>query len=249
VLRRAPAVLLLVAVAGPAAAYEVVPVPAGGALTGRVTFAGTPPRLAPLPVARDREVCGDDATPAALVVGPDHGVSGGVVMLEGVSRGKKPDAEVVLEARACLFVPHVSAAMPGARARVRNADDVVHNPRGARARATVFNLALPHRDDTLDITRRLDRPGAVRVVCGVHPHMSGWIVVHDSPYVAVSDGHGAFRIDAIPPGRYRVALWHEGYRARGRDTDGRVRYEAPRIVTKSVTIAPRATATVDFELK
>jgi plastocyanin len=249
VLTLAPAVLLLAAAAAPAAAYEIVPVAGGGALTGRVTFAGTPPRPEPAPAGRDREACGDDTAPAPLVVGPDRGVAGGVVLLEGVRRGKKPDAEVVLEARGCAFTPHVTAAMAGERAQVRSADDVVHNPRGVRARTTVFNLALPHRDDTIDITRRLERAGAVHVVCDAHPRMSGWIVVHDSPYVAVSDAHGAFRIDAIPPGRYRVALWHEGYRRRGRDADGRARYETPRLVTKAVTIAPGATATVDFELK
>jgi hypothetical protein len=48
---------------------------------------------------------------------------------------------------------------------------------------------------------------------------------------------------------YRVTMWHESFRPRGRDRDGRPRYDTPRTVRKDVTIAPGATATIDFELR
>jgi len=89
----------------------------------------------------------------------------------------------------------------------------------------------------------------VRVLCDAHPHMSGWLVVHDSPYVAVSDVQGAFRIDGVPPGTWKVTMWHEGFRAKGVDKDGRPLYDDPRTVTKDVTLAPKGAATVEFELK
>jgi hypothetical protein len=93
------------------------------------------------------------------------------------------------------------------------------------------------------------RSGVVRVVCDAHPHMLAWMIVHDSPYYAVTDERGAFRIDGILPGRCKVTMWHEGFRSRGLDSDGRPRYDEPPTVTRGVTIAPRATATIDFELK
>jgi plastocyanin len=249
VLSLAPAVLLLAAAAAPAPAYEVAPVTDGGTLTGLVRFAATAPRPPALPVSRRHDACGDEAAAEALVVGADRGVRDGVVLLEGVARGKKPEGELVLETRHCLFAPHVTATMAGERVHVKNGDGLVHNPQGLRGRTAIFNVALPGREQTIDVTRRLTGPGVVRVVCGAHPHMAAWIVVHDSPYVAVSDERGAFRIDGIPPGRYRVTLWHAGYRARGLDKDGRALYEPPHTVTKDVRIGPRATATVDFELK
>jgi hypothetical protein len=89
----------------------------------------------------------------------------------------------------------------------------------------------------------------VRVVCDAHPHMSAWMIVHDSPYYAVTDDKGAFRIDSIPPGSYKVTLWHEGYRPKGLDEGGRPLFGEPRTTTRTVTIAPRAAATLDFELK
>jgi hypothetical protein len=247
---RVPAALALTAVlAAPTAAYEVATVSAGGAVAGVVRFAGAAPRLEPLAVTRDREVCGDQKEPEVLVVGADRGVRGSVILVAGLGQGKKPGGELVLDTQRCAFVSHVSAVMAGERARVKNSDDVLHGPRGALGKPTVFTLALPNRDQTIDITRRLTRPGVVRVVCEAHHHMSAWMVVHDNPYYAVTDERGAFRIDGIPPGRYRLTMWHEGFRPRGLDKDGRARYDEPRTITKDVTIASQATATVDFELR
>jgi hypothetical protein len=39
--------------------------------------------------------------------------------------------------------------------------------------------------------------------------MSAIIVVLDTPWFAVSDARGAFRISGISPGRYRVQVFHE----------------------------------------
>ena len=248
-LRRLAALVATVALATPAVAFEVVTVPDGGVLTGIVRFTGTPPRLEPLAVNKNRDVCGDSKESEVLVLGVERGVRGSVILLEGVTRGKKPGAEVVLDNHRCVFVSHVSAVMAGERTRVKNSDAILHNTHGFLGKPTVFNLALPNRDQMIDITKRLTRPGVIRVVCDAHPHMTAWIIVHDSPYYAVTDERGAFRIDGIPPGSYKVTMWHEGFRSRGLDKDGRPLYDEPRMVSRDVTIAPKATATVDFELK
>ena len=248
-LTRLAALVAMVALATPAVAFEVVTVPDGGVLTGIVRFTGTPPRLEPLAVNKNRDVCGDSKESEVLVLGVERGVRGSVILLEGVTRGKKPGAEVVLDNHRCVFVSHVSAVMAGERTRVKNSDAILHNTHGFLGKPTVFNLALPNRDQMIDITKRLTRPGVIRVVCDAHPHMTAWIIVHDSPYYAVTDERGAFRIDGIPPGSYKVTMWHEGFRSRGLDKDGRPLYDEPRMVSRDVTIAPKATATVDFELK
>lgn len=232
-----------------AAAYEEIEVRDGGVISGRVRFEGTPPVLPPLPVNKNRDVCGERKPNEALVVGPDGGVKGSVVLVEGVARGKRAAGDVVIDNAKCLFVSHVSAAMAGRRVRVKNSDPILHNTHGFLGKPTVFNLALPNRDQVIDITKRLTKPGVVRVLCDAHPHMSAWLVVHDSPYFAVTDERGAYRIDGVPPGTYRVTMWHEGFRARGVDKDGRPIYEEPHTVTRDVTVAPRATVTIDFELK
>jgi len=143
----------------------------------------------------------------------------------------------------------VTATMVGAKARVKNSDGILHNTHGFLAKTTVFNLALPNRDQMIDITKRLTKPGVVRVLCDAHPHMFAWMIVHDSPYVAVTDEHGVFKIDGIPAGTYKVTMWHEGFRPKGVDKDGRPTYDEPRTITRDVTIAPNGAATLDFELR
>ena len=250
-MRRFLCVAAVLALSVPAAhaAYHEVAVPDGGTLSGVVRFAGTPPRLDPVLVSRHREVCGEQKASETLVVGPDHGVRGSVVSIAAVAKGKKATGELLLDSHRCLFVSHVSALAVGDRARVKNSDGILHSARGVSGASTVFNLALPHRDQFVDITRRLTQPGIVRVVCDAHPHMSAWLIVHDSPYVAVTDEQGAFRIADVPPGTYRVTMWHEGFRPRGVDRDGRPLYDTPRTISKDVTIAPRGAATLEFELK
>ena len=248
-LRALIAAALVLTLAAPAVAYEVVAVTDGGTLTGSVKFAGTPPKLEPLAVNKNRDVCGDAKDNEALVLGPDRGVRGSVILIEGVAKGRKGAADVVLDNHKCVFVHHISVSMPGERTRVKNSDGILHNTHGFLGKPTVFNLALPNKDQMIDITKRLTKPGVVHVLCDAHPHMFGWIVVHDSPYFAVTDERGAFSIEGIPPGTYKVTMWHEGFRPKGVDKDGRPLYDEPRTVTKDVTIGPKATVSVDFELR
>ena len=242
-------VVALVLLAAPVLAYEEVAVPEGGVLAGTVRFRGTPPAVEAAPVRKHRDVCGGEQPSEALLLGPDRGVGGSVVMIHGVTRGKRRSGETVLETVACRFNPHVTATAAGTRARVKNSDPVLHSALGLDGRALVFDVALPAKEQTIDITRRLTRPGVIRVVCDAHPHMAAWMIVHDSPYVAVTDARGAYRIDQIPPGTWKVTMWHEGFRPRGVDAGGRPVYDAPRASTRTVTIAPRATTTLDFELR
>jgi len=243
------ALLLTLACATPVVAYEEIAVKDGGSVTGVVRFNGTAPKLEPIAVNKNRDVCGDQKPSEALVVGPDKGVKGSVVLLEGVAKGKKGGGDVTVDNHKCLFIHHVTATAPGDRVRIKNSDPVLHNTHGRLGKATVFNLALPNKEQMVDITKRLTKPGVVRVLCDAHPHMNAWMIVHDSPYYAVTDDKGAFKIDGVPPGTYKVTMWHEGFRPKGVDKDGRPAYDDPVTVTREVTVAPRGAATTDFELK
>lgn len=234
---------------GPAWGYEEASVPDGGSLTGSVKFAGVPPGVPAIPVKKNRDVCGERTQSEALVVGPNKGVENAVIVVEGVTKGKPAERELTLDNAKCLFVPHVSAVMVRAPAKVKNSDPILHNTHGFLERITVFNLALPTQNQVIDITKRLKKPGVVRVMCDAHTHMFAWIVVHDSPYFAVTGEDGNFKIDGIPPGKYKVSMWHEGFMSRGFDSDGRPLYDEPRIATKEVSIPAKGVATVEFELK
>lgn len=238
----------LAGVARSAAPYVEAPVPDGGVLVGRVRLAGEPPKAEPLTVRKNTDVCGEHKPSQALVVGPTGGVRGTVVAFEGVERGKRPP-DLELDNAKCLFVPHVSAVMAGAKVRIRNTDPVLHNTHGYLDRLTVFNIALPTKDQVVDVSQRIKKPGVIEVVCDAHTHMRAWIVVRENPYFAVTDDNGQFRIDEIPPGRYRVTAWHEGWVPTGKDKDGRPLYDSPRVLTQEVTVPAKGEVAVEFELK
>jgi hypothetical protein len=247
VARAAFGLTLLAAASG--GAYEVAAVPDGGTIAGRVKFVGTPPKLDPIPVNKNRDVCGERKPSEALVLSADRGVKGGVILVEGVAYGKKLAGDVVLDNSQCVFVSHVTAVALKERVAIRNSDPILHNTHGFRGAPTVFNVALPTKGQEIEVTKYLKSPGVVHVLCDAHPHMSAWMIVHDSPYYAVTDDKGAFRIADVPPGTYKVTMWHPGFRPKGADKDGRVVYDKPRTVTRELTVAPKAVATVDFELR
>src|SRR5262249_38309549 len=99
---------LTLLVAAPRVASEGAAGQDGGTGSGTGTVVGTPPKLEPIRVNKNRDVCGDSKPSEALVLSADRGVKGGVVLLEGVARGKKGAGDVVLDNSQCVFVRHVS---------------------------------------------------------------------------------------------------------------------------------------------
>lgn len=240
---------LLLGAAGAAGAYEAVDVKDGGTLTGVVKFAGEPPKLGPIPVTKDKEVCGTSKPSEALVVGPNKGVKNAVVWIEGIAKGKKPQGgDTVVDNVKCLFSPHVSV-VGGGPAKIKNSDSILHNTHGFLDKATVFNLALPMQNQVIDVTKRLKKTGVVDVQCDAHPHMRATMVVLDHPYVAVTDDSGAFRLTDVPPGTYKVVVWHESWKVTGTDKDGRPSYDKPVTVTREVAVPAKGEAKLDVELR
>jgi plastocyanin len=53
-----------------------------------------------------------------------------------------------------------------------------------------------------------DKPGEVALGCNIHDWMEAYVLVVDSPYFAKTDRKGRAIISNIPPGHYRLRLWH-----------------------------------------
>ena len=104
------------------------------------------------------------------------------------------------------FEPHVLAVPLGSAVDFPNHDPLFHN---------VFSLFNGKRFDLglyeAGTTRAMifDRPGICYIFCNIHPEMSAVIVVVDTPYYAVSDAAGEIAIPDVPPGRYRLQVFHE----------------------------------------
>ena len=154
------------------------------------------------------------AASAGTISGKVSGVSGeSVVYVEAVA-GKTfpaPTAKPVVDQKGLMFEPHITAVQQGTTVEFLNSDKVAHN---------VFwisiggNKKLGHNLGTWPQGEKrpfkFDNPGAVPLLCNVHPEMAGYVVVSPTPYFAVTDKSGAYKIDNVPDGSYTVTAWHEG---------------------------------------
>ena len=73
--------------------------------------------------------------------------------------------------------------------------------------AKKFDLGLYARGRSKQVT--FDKTGLVIVLCNIHSYMSAYILVVDTPYYAVSDSRGRFRLPDVPPGTYTLHGWQE----------------------------------------
>jgi len=95
----------------------------------------------------------------------------------------------------------------GTPVEINNPDGILHNIHSYSKANPTFNIAQPKFKKTVEV--KLEKPEAVNVKCDVHGWMNGWLVVTESPYVAVTDNSGAFKLTDVPAGSYTVEVWHE----------------------------------------
>jgi len=188
--------------------YEGMEVMNGGMIRGVVKLQGEIRELPRPEIFKFKEVC-KGVPNESVVVGLEGGVRYAVLTLEGVTKGRKVEREAVneLDNQGCRFVPHVQAGSVGQWLVVRNSDPILHTAHAHfKSGQPDFNLGLyPGK-----VSRKpLVSPGIVLIVCDVHPWMRAYIVVTEHPYHAVTDILGEYEIRDIPPGNYRLKVWHE----------------------------------------
>jgi plastocyanin len=158
---------------------------------------------------------------------PGNTLSGKVTAGKGVSvvyveavAGKTfplPTENIVIDQKGLLFQPHVAAVPVGATVEFLNSDKVAHNIFWP---AISGNKKLSHNMGTWPSGQKrefkFDAPGVVPLLCNVHPEMSAYIVVTPTPYFAVTDADGNYKIANVPEGQYTVSAWHEGMKVQSK---------------------------------
>lgn len=104
------------------------------------------------------------------------------------------------------FVPHVMVIQVGTEVEFPNDDPFFHNV-FSLFDGKIFDLGLYANGETRPV--RFNRPGVSYIYCNIHPQMSAVIVAVETPYFCVSRADGTFSIADVPPGSYRLRLWHE----------------------------------------
>jgi plastocyanin len=171
---------------------------------------------------------------AGTISGKVSGVTGeSVVYIEAVQGKTFPATakSALVDQKGLLFQPHITVVQTGTTVDFLNSDTVAHNVFWTSVGG---NKKLGHNLGTWPKGEKrsfkFENPGAVPLLCNVHPEMAGYIVVAPTPYFAETDKSGEYKIENVPDGSYTVTAWREGMKAQ----------------SKPVTLAGNATA--DFTL-
>jgi hypothetical protein len=208
-------------------------------LKGRVTYDGTPPKprdLGPqVKLQQDKPHClkGPDAERDREWVVKDGNVANVAIWLrapggkhfEFTEQDKKSwPTEVKVDQPFCHFEPHVSVAFPryfdsatkkyvetGQQIKVLNSAPITHNVKwvGEVRKVPGGNYTVQAKGEVA-LPLAPDWTTPVRLNCGIHKWMEGYIWALETPYAAVTKEDGTYEIKGVPPdAELQLVVWHE----------------------------------------
>ncbi|MCB9914343.1 MAG: RNA polymerase sigma factor [Planctomycetes bacterium] len=188
-----------------------------GRLTGVVYLQHDAPTLPPLDLEElvRTSACGPplgmDTTDRRLRVDELHRLRDVVIVLRvrgaQVPRDVVPRPERTLTMRAGRFEPYVTIAPHGARLRLANEARENHVVHSYAKQNPAFNVTVPF-GRPFERTFALESAERFEVKDDLRPWMSAWVCVESSPHVAITDEHGAFTLEDLPPGQWFLRAWH-----------------------------------------
>jgi hypothetical protein len=165
-------------------------------------------------------------------IGAEQAFEDVVVLIEGIEKGKKFEFKTPrVKAIDCMFKPFTTVVWDRHPVEVINMDPVMHDIQAYETSQlgprVLFNVPLPmnllhpkemghaaeyHRHlpgEPMKQTVHMTKGRRVFVMqCGFHAYMESWGLAVDNPYYAVTGQDGRFEITDVPPGMYKVFVWH-----------------------------------------
>jgi plastocyanin len=182
-------------------------------VTGKATLEGKAPKAKVISMAAVPACAAQHTNPVydeSIVVGANNELANVVVYVKDGSKlgGQVPSQPAVLDQKGCMYTPHVVAAMVGQELKVKNSDDLLHNVHALARDNGEVNISQNQKgqENKLDVTKAVE---TFKTKCDVHPWMSAWVVVVDSPYFAVTGEDGTFDIKGLKDGKYTLVAWQE----------------------------------------
>jgi plastocyanin len=125
---------------------------------------------------------------------------------DGVGSPEGQDATSVVRLGLHEFDPPLLAVRVGRPVAFRNRGRIYHRI-FSYSEPNAFDLGAIGRGQSQTVT--FEEPGEVRVYCALHPGESGVVFVTPSPWFAVAERSGAYRIAGVPPGQYQLRTWSD----------------------------------------
>lgn len=177
------------------------------------------------------------ATLEAVVRNPaGQALADAAVVLEPLApvalRGR-PTASI--EQRGREFIPYLTVVQTGTSIDFPNNDTIRHHVYSFSP-AKQFEIKLYAGKPGQPIV--FDKPGTVVIGCNIHDWMEAYVLVVETPYFAKTGADGRAQVRNLPPGRYRLRLWHPLQKAQlpAREIDVA---EAPAPLRLALDVKPR----------
>lgn len=211
-----------------------------GAIEGTVTWHGVPP--APVITA-----CGAIENPSVRI-GAHNAVGGVLVYIEHVDTGRATPnygrpARVggTIAKRGCVLAPTLQIVTPLPAGLAIHGDATfaklrVTLPSGIKS----FELQEAGRV-VLQVP-----PGVTRVEADDDSLGAAWVIASDTPYYAITDDSGRFRIDELAAGTYDVTFWRPPLAG---TSNGKLRYGPPVVTHRTIKVDPARPARLDVVLE
>lgn len=218
-----------------ASGYETIVVQNSGTIEGTVTYNGILPALEKVEISKDQEICGQtEKVNEKLLVGKNRGLQNVVVSIVDIGKGKAfEEATAVLDQRDCRYTPHVVLVPNEKPLRILNNDGILHSVRTHSSKNPAFHKAQSKFKK--EMVETFGQAEFIQVSCDVHSWMSGWIVVQEHPYFAVTNESGEFHLTRVPAGTYQLRFQHE--------------FLGEQLLTVTVTADQRVRSDMIFESK
>jgi plastocyanin len=129
-----------------------------------------------------------------------------VVYLDGSFPKPGPPSTKQIAQKNLAFLPPLLPVQAGTKVEFPNLDDTYHNI-FSYSPAKRFDLGRYRPDERPIPSEVFDKAGLVTLRCEIHEHMRGLILVLDTPYFALTDADGRFRLSGLPSGRYTLKAW------------------------------------------
>lgn len=133
-----------------------------------------------------------------------------IVFLESAEASRarlasKPPPGIEIQQISRQFEPRVTVVQQGTSVQFPNRDNVRHHVYSFSP-AKNFELKLYSGTPANPVV--FDKPGIAVLGCNIHDHMVAWVVVVDTPYYGKSAATGRVTLQQVPPGAYRLRVWH-----------------------------------------
>jgi plastocyanin len=128
-----------------------------------------------------------------------------LVPLDTPAAVQPPADPVAITQKDQEFSPYVTPIVVGTKVVFPNLDNVQHHVYSVSP-AKRFEIPLYIGDAKETIV--FDHEGIVTLGCNIHDWMVAYILVLDTPYFAKTVADGSASLTGLPPGRYRLEVWH-----------------------------------------